>query len=280
MLGTFASVLPSPAAIDSLQHLLAWKLALHGVPALGNVSVVVAPEGAVYTPFRPGARVVLPRVAGHRDGCTTDCPGNALYYRLPAIRPRIAQLEGAPTILTLTTPRQTVAPGTQVTIGGRLAVLDGEPIGGAPIELQQLSDDQASTLATVTTAADGSWSVTMTVQRDMVLRALHPVAPAAASRALTIGVRPILTLTLVAQSPVRVSGTISPARQRVTLDIYRLVHGRRRLFASKKVRAFGGRFSAPVLMTARPGTYVVVARVPAGGGTLAGASAPLLHIAV
>ena len=54
------------------------------------------PRDAFYTPFAPGAHVPLPRVAGHRDGDLTDCPGNAFYDRLPAIRPRIAALEGVP----------------------------------------------------------------------------------------------------------------------------------------------------------------------------------------
>ena len=87
VLGTFTSVVPPQAAITALEHLLAWKLALHGVPALGRVMVVVDPADAFYTPFRPGAHVMLPRVAGHRDGDLTGCPGTAFYDRLPAIRP-------------------------------------------------------------------------------------------------------------------------------------------------------------------------------------------------
>ena len=59
---------------------------LHGAPALGRVTVEVAPDAAFYTPFRPGAHVSLPRVAGHRDGDETSCPGNAFYARLPSIR--------------------------------------------------------------------------------------------------------------------------------------------------------------------------------------------------
>ena len=66
-----------------------------GSRSLGKVTVVVDPADAFYTPFRPGAHVLLPRVAGHRDGDLTDCPGNAFYDRLPAIRPRIAQLAGS-----------------------------------------------------------------------------------------------------------------------------------------------------------------------------------------
>ena len=101
VLGTFTDVVPSPAAIGALEHLLAWKLSLHGVPALGRVTVEVAPYDAFYTPFAPGAHVSLPRIAGHRDGDTTDCPGNAFYARLPSIRPPVAGLAGKPARATI-----------------------------------------------------------------------------------------------------------------------------------------------------------------------------------
>jgi len=75
VLGTFMDVVPSPAAIAALERLLAWKLSLHGVPTHGRVTVEVDPDGAIYTAFAPGAHVSLPRVAGHRDGDTTDVRG-------------------------------------------------------------------------------------------------------------------------------------------------------------------------------------------------------------
>jgi hypothetical protein len=114
----------------------------------------------------------------------------------------------------------------------------------------------------------------------MVLRALHAGTPAAASaNAISVGVRPVLTLVLASQSPIRVSGMIAPPKPRVRLDIYRLVNGHRRLIASKTVPAFGGRFSARPLVRARSGSYVIVARTGAARGTLAAASSPL-HVSI
>lgn len=275
VLGTFMSVVPPPAAINALERLLAWKLALHGLPSLGKVRVEVDPAGAFYTPFRPGSHPLLPRVAGHRDGDITDCPGTAFYRRLPEIRPRIALLEGVPAVLTLASASQAVAPATALALSGGLSLRTGSPIAGAPIEIQQLSNDRATTIATATTAADGSWAATVAVERTAVLRALHPVAPAAASNVIGVGVLPILTLGLASSAPVRVSGTINPPKPRVMLDVYRLVNGRRRLLHSKTIRAHAGQFSARTLVGAASGTYVLVARTPAGNGTLAGASAPL-----
>ena len=54
LLGTFSSVVsPSRAAIDALERLLAWKLSLHGIPTLGEVTVEVNPSDFFYTPFPP-----------------------------------------------------------------------------------------------------------------------------------------------------------------------------------------------------------------------------------
>jgi hypothetical protein len=78
VLGSFMSVPPPRVALSALERLLARKLALHGVPALGRVSVEVTPGSAPYTAFAPGTYVAPPRIAGHRDGDQTSCPGNAL----------------------------------------------------------------------------------------------------------------------------------------------------------------------------------------------------------
>ena len=279
VLGTFDSVVPSAAAIDALEHLLAWKLALHGVPSIGEVRVEVDPSDAYYTPFRPGQMVLLPRVAGHRQGDLTSCPGDAFFAHLPSIRPRVAALEGVPAVLTLAAaPSQTVAPGTQISLSGKLAMLGGAPVGGAAIQVQRLANDQATTIVTATTASDGTWSVPLPapLQRNIVLRALRAAAPAATSNVVYVGVEPVITLTLASQSPVRVSGTISPAKPHVTLDSYHVArNGHRHLLHSKQLPVVGGQFSARALIGAHPGTYILVARSSAGRGTIAGASPPL-----
>jgi len=276
VLGTFMSEVPPPAAIRSLERLLAWKLALHGIPSLGKVTVVVDPAGAFYTPFRPGAHVRLPRVAGHRDGDLTDCPGNAFYDRLPGIRPQIAALEGVPTVLTVAAASAAVTSGAPLTVSGTLAQRHGAPIAAAPIEIQRLTHDRAITLATATTAADGSWTATLApIERGVVLRALHSVAPAAASNVIGVAVTPMVTLTLVSQPPVRISGTVVPPRPVLTLDTYRVVNGSRHLVRRRRIRTSGGHFNVRALTGAGSGDYVLVARAPAGDGTIAGASAPL-----
>jgi N-acetylmuramoyl-L-alanine amidase len=179
VLGEFMSTPISPAAAGALERLLAWKLSLHGVPSRGRVAVRVDPAGAGYTPFRPGQRVSLPRVAGHRDGDSTDCPGDVLYGQLPELRPRIHSLAGRPAQLTLKlagqapatapapAPTPGAAPGPELQLAGTLAFLDGAPVPGASVLVQarsvaergQLVSEQ--TLARAVTDAGGSWSATV-----------------------------------------------------------------------------------------------------------------------
>ena len=91
---------------------------------------------------------------------------------------------------------------------------------------------------------------------------------------MAIAVAPVVTLTLEQQAPLVVSGTVSPAVHPVTVVLYKIVHGRRRLVASKRVAAAGGQFHAR-LKTSGPGRYVAIAETPASARYSAASSAPL-----
>ena len=276
VLGSFMDVVPPPAAIGALEHLLAWKLSLHGVPTLGRVTVEVNPGDAFYTPFAPGAHVSLPRVAGHRDGDQTSCPGNAFYARLPSIRPQVASLAGSPARLTISASPATVNSGSPVVLSGRLTDLaTGSPLAGEPVELQQITRGAEQTISTLATAADGSWSITLTPAGNTLVRALHRPAPAVVSNVVPVVVAPVLTLTLAGPAPpVEVTGTVSPGFRKVTLDLYRVGGGRRQLIASKRVPAGSGQFAAR-FRPGRPGRYVVIAQTAASARYAAGASSPV-----
>jgi len=212
VLGSFMSGPISPAAKQALERLLAWKLSLHGAPAEGRVTVQVNPAGAIYSRFPANARVSLPRIAGHRDGDTTDCPGDAFYGELPAIRPSVGRLaptparatltlsaqaapsgQGAPTEPTAPTPNEATPPATASTLAGSLALLDGTPIAGAPIVVQARSVSRHGevvrerTIAQAATDARGTWSLPVTLSgtrgAGIWLRALYAGAGGAGSAA-------------------------------------------------------------------------------------------------
>jgi hypothetical protein len=159
VLGTFSEVPVSAPARSALERLLAWKLSLHGVPALGRVTVRVDPAGAVYSKYPGNARVSLPRIAGHRDADSTECPGNVLYGELPAIRRTVQKLAARPVQATLTyipapaleAGQPPALPQLQVT----LSSLAGAPLVEAPVLLQARTVARRGEAVTETTVAQG-----------------------------------------------------------------------------------------------------------------------------
>ncbi|MGH9282556.1 MAG: peptidoglycan recognition protein family protein, partial [Acidimicrobiales bacterium] len=66
LMGTFTDRTgPTPAALESLRRLLAWKADRHGIDGAGSTAWA-------------GGRV-LPTIAGHRDVGSTSCPGDQLW---------------------------------------------------------------------------------------------------------------------------------------------------------------------------------------------------------
>ncbi len=281
VLGTFASVVPSRAAVAALEHLLAWKLAVHGIPAHGNVEVEVDPPDAFYTRFAPGARVWLPRVAGHRDGCTTDCPGDAFYAQLPSIRRHVTTLAGAVASVTLGRSAPllglstlTTVAGTPLPLSGRLMLLGAGPIAGAPIEIQTPATGGAKTLATSTSESDGSWTASVTLLQNTLVRAIHRLAPATTSELTDIEVAPAIMLSLSSRSPLRATGTVTPQKRHVTITLYALRGQHRRRLATERVTVRDGRYSV-AFRTAGAGSYELRARTGADAHNIAGSSPPL-----
>jgi hypothetical protein len=184
-----------------------------------------------------------------------------------------------PPRLTLTAARTTVPPGTPVVLSGTLtAGAPAAPVGEAPVEIQTVSGiGVVTTVATVTTGEDGSWTATLTPSRSAVVRALHAGSPAVVSELVLMGVTPVLTLALASTAPLRVTGTVTPAKRGVAISVYTLSGARRALVLTLHVAVRQGRFSARLALPrrARSGSFVIVARTAADVANAAGASAPL-----
>jgi hypothetical protein len=90
LLGTFSNVAPTPAALASLERLLAQLCQQNKID----------PTAMLY---HPPSDLILPTILGHRDGnpstktCTiTECPGDVLYSMLPMIRSDVASILAEP----------------------------------------------------------------------------------------------------------------------------------------------------------------------------------------
>ncbi|MEL6636186.1 MAG: N-acetylmuramoyl-L-alanine amidase [Bacteroidota bacterium] len=83
MLGNFNTTEAQPAAVESLVEMLAWKNCDRDLDPLA-------------TTFHNSSARNLPVIAGHRDGCSTECPGNLFYPTFSVLRGAVkAYLDGA-----------------------------------------------------------------------------------------------------------------------------------------------------------------------------------------
>ncbi|MGH2988322.1 MAG: N-acetylmuramoyl-L-alanine amidase [Solirubrobacterales bacterium] len=85
-IGTHTSDPISDAAKDAFVSVIAWKLALHGVKALGRTRIVST--GGSSSKFPSGKKVRVKRVFGHRRVGHTACPGGELKQALKRIATR------------------------------------------------------------------------------------------------------------------------------------------------------------------------------------------------
>ena len=72
VLGNYMEISPPENAIQSLIDLITWKLGKDNLDPLGTYPHPLNPELSV--------------IAGHRDGCATECPGDSLYNEFPSLR--------------------------------------------------------------------------------------------------------------------------------------------------------------------------------------------------
>jgi uncharacterized protein with LGFP repeats len=84
MIGTYTDAPPPEAEFWALAAYVNWKLGVHRLDPRGQTTLVS--QGGSATRHAKGAAVTVPVLFGHRDVCTTACPGNAGYALLPRLR--------------------------------------------------------------------------------------------------------------------------------------------------------------------------------------------------
>jgi hypothetical protein len=80
IMGTYTDLFPPDTALESLKHLLCWKLHKDGLHALDSL---IHPRASGFK---------LPVICGHKDGCPTECPGEKFHQILPSLRTEVWQL--------------------------------------------------------------------------------------------------------------------------------------------------------------------------------------------
>jgi hypothetical protein len=243
-------VVEQPAvALEAMARYIRWKLAVHGQPPSGRVTLVST--GGPASRYPTGRRVSVQRVLGHRDTGRTECPGDALYAQLEELRGLVESgLPPSPIRLAAAlAPSRTLYRQPSVVSGTLLSVL-GAPLPGELVHLQALRAGRWVTVAELTTDAGGTWSAVVRPRATTPLRARFPgraELPASTSPRLLLRVRPILTLARTARRavrglPVTVRGRVSPAKPLVYQVLQQRIGDRYRRVGVRVVRARHGRF--------------------------------------
>ncbi|MBO1416107.1 peptidoglycan recognition protein [Streptomyces sp. FH025] len=91
-IGTYNSDAPPQTMLDGLAKISAWKLGLTGRAADGHAQLTSGSDSSRYP---KGTVVDFNTVSGHRDGVATECPGAALYAKLPEIRSTAVRIQNS-----------------------------------------------------------------------------------------------------------------------------------------------------------------------------------------
>src|SRR4051794_16930591 len=272
-LGTYESVGQSAAALDAMARLIAWKLPLHGAPLTGEV--VLTSLGGADNRYASGTPVTFQRIAGHRDGDATACPGTALYNQLPELRNRaVAIAPSAPVVsaaVTMDPPATEIGYGQPLALRGVVQRGDGSPIAGQAVQVQKQGTSGWVTVARATTDGDGAWAATLDWRKAGRVRARAAV-PGAAAAVVTggaqVGMVPALaakarTTRVRAGRTLTVDGTVRPPAP-VTVVVERQgSDGLYRRVGAVVVRPRTAKFRARIGLR-KPGLYRLTPKTGAG----------------
>jgi hypothetical protein len=255
-LGTFTDVAQTEAGLEALAHLIGWKLSLHGVPVAGPVTVTSA--GGEANRYPAGTPVTFERIAGHRDGNATACPGDVLYAQLADLRLRAAKYSVLAAGLTIRASATTVRGTAPTTLSGTLRFADGSSAAGEQVQIVYSSGGgSGAVLTTATCAADGRWSAAVQLAASGTAQARFAgdaTRPPLESPLVAITVQPELVIEVSATHlrrgrRLRVRGVVTPAADDVTLTWERKVGRRYKRVRQRMLAVSDGRFAATLRPT-------------------------------
>jgi uncharacterized protein with LGFP repeats len=142
VLGTYLTVPVPPVTQTVIAQVAAYKLGMYGYDPSTTAKLT---EGVSDGKFPLGQVVTFNRVSGHRDAVATQCPGDALYAQLPAIRKQASSAVFGLTVNPVAGyVRGSVAlnwtVGTPTSLLSRFdLVVDGQNAGATPAEARSAS---------------------------------------------------------------------------------------------------------------------------------------------
>jgi hypothetical protein len=249
-IGNHQDVPASDAELNAFASLIRWKLPLHGAPTQGTVTLTSG--GGSLNRYQAGTPVTIDRIAGHRDGDKTSCPGDAFYAQLPQLRAMVGNVAPAPQARTKIAA--SISPGAvvypqQATVTGTVRQMDGTPVAGVIVAVQAYGTAGWRNTWQATTGADGSFTVQIGARLSHQVRVqwggdesrLPAVSPT-----MNLNVVPELKIERSASrrpvgQTVTLSGTVQPNKTKLMLIVERRAGGTKARGALA-LRASRGRF--------------------------------------
>jgi N-acetylmuramoyl-L-alanine amidase len=273
VLGTFTAVPIPEAAMASITQLLGWKLTLHGVPCEGGLTIISG--GGSLNRYSSGTPVAMQRISGHRDGDSTECPGDALYTQLPELRRRAAGLAGplvAHGEISLQPSADAIDYGADAVFKGTVIRPDSTAGAGEVVAVQKRGTGGAwLTVARTTALIDGSWVARVAWRRGGDVRA---VGAGVTSKAIAVRVKPALTThtahkRVTAGSTLSLSGRVRPS---VAVAVLLERQGADGKFHRVRIASATRRLTTwrAAVRLRRPGLYRLTARTAAKDGDARG----------
>jgi hypothetical protein len=252
-IGTHQDVSVSDAELTAYAALIRWKLPLSGAPTQGTVTLTSG--GGSLNRYKAGTPVTLNRVSGHRDGDSTECPGDAFYAQLPELRQLVGNVQPTQPVLARTLLDVSLSPGSivypkQATVAGTLRQVNGDVVPGAPVAVQAYGTAGWRNTWSATTGDDGSFKVAVGARLTHKIRVVFagdPGRQATDSSVMTLNVVPELQLQRsAARRPVgqtvTLSGTVQPSKTRLQLVVERRL-GKQKSVGTLALAAHKGHFA-------------------------------------
>jgi N-acetylmuramoyl-L-alanine amidase len=233
-IGTHSDVPATSAELDAFASLIRWKLPLQGAPTQGTVTLTS--QGGGLNRYTAGTAVALDRISGHRDGDSTECPGDALYAQLPALRDLVGNVQPMEPAQARTQLSVSLAPAAVIypqkaTVTGALRQVNGQPVAGVALDVQAYGASGWHTAWHATSGDDGGFRVAVAARLSHQIRVRYggdDLRLSAVSNPVLLKVVPQLRLARsAARRPVgqtvTLTGTVRPSKARLTLVVERRV---------------------------------------------------------
>jgi hypothetical protein len=196
-IGTFSDEPQTHAALEAMARLIRWKLPLHGYPTSGEAVMVSA--GGATNRYRSGTTVRVPRILGHRDTNSTECPGDVLYGQIDDLRAMAGGVspQGIATRVEATLKPSSLDYGEEATLTGKLTTAAGDPVVAQSVAVQARVDGKWRTSSEPVTGADGSFAAPLKPKLSRPIRVRFAGAGdlrSSITATTTLAVRPVVSL--------------------------------------------------------------------------------------